>query len=540
MKQYNNLPVYVKIAKKQATRVEKIDDTDTFDAIKTGIKDISNKSITNKVRTVYKAWLNRPELQDLIITKGNKLIFEWVADKRVELEQRIRKRVQDDNLSNSSLRGGLEAIAHLLLAYDKVQFREYVRHLWSEGIVIQRAIDKKGKKSKLTEKEIDNYVCYQDLVRMREKLYKEWQMIKAVQLSGSRGGVTREMKLKANMKHLIVALNVLIPPLRKTWTQFSNKHGDKVDMELWKKKTPPPNNYVNYLWEKTPGSYTLVINYDKIEAKRTDKYQKERQEIELADEIPNVTQGRELNKILKQSFEEFPREYVIIGVRSAGSDQRPMIGSSYDKIIKSLFPQKEMNQNLLRKAYINYYHRQNLDEETLETIADRMRHTVSVARAKYLKVNIPKCAELGKAPALKPVKPREPIVVQEPEEEKDKIGGYFDPVAYSKKYRADNAEKIKKQRKEYYDKNKERVLRSKVIWHLNKNKVKKPQKCTIDRYGLVHDGEEWTSTMDDEKNCVRTRSRQRQPEPAVKEKPKKKVVVKRVSTRAKKPTRKVR
>jgi Zn-finger nucleic acid-binding protein len=208
----------------------------------------------------------------------------------------------------------------------------------------------------------------------------------------------------------------------------------------------------------------------------------------------------------------------------------PMSGNTYSKYLKDMF-NPGMHQNMIRKAYINYWHKRpeprTLDILTRKKIAVRMRHSLPVALNSYFKIGLKQCPDIGDVPDLPASKVPQRVEVQKPME---RVGGYFDPVAYSKKYRESNSDKIKKQRGEYYEKNKERVLRSKALWYLNKNKVKKPQKCTIERYGLVYDGEEWTSTMDD---CVRTRVRKK----VVAVEEKKKVVVARKSKRVKKPSK---
>ena len=45
----------------------------------------------------------------------------------------------------------------------------------------------------------------------------------------------------------------------------------------------------------------------------------------------------------------------------------------------------------------------------------------------------------------------------------------FNPVEYSKKYRETHKDEVDKARKDNYSKNKNHILATKIIWHLNQN-----------------------------------------------------------------------
>ena len=65
----------------------------------------------------------------------------------------------------------------------------------------------------------------------------------------------------------------------------------------------------------------------------------------------------------------------------------------------------------------------------------------------------------------------------------------FNPITYSKKYREVHKDTIDKTRKLNYDKNKNHILATKIIWHLNQNLSTKPQQTSINKYGLVHNAD---------------------------------------------------
>ena len=107
---------------------------------------------------------------------------------------------------------------------------------------MQQIIDKAGEDSEMTDQEKKNFVPYEDIVTVRDRLHAEW--------------LADPKNLRLHMFQLILALNTMIPPLRLNW----------VDMEVWPHRLvngvprkpavtgPPPDNVkTNYLWEITPG-----------------------------------------------------------------------------------------------------------------------------------------------------------------------------------------------------------------------------------------------------------------------------------------------
>ena len=154
-------------------------------------------------------------------------------------------------------------------------------------------------------------------------------------------------------------------------------------MIIWRNSKPPPNNATNYLWEEFPKRWTYVINYDKIENKRRAK-NLPRQTFALDVEIEGVTDGKLLNKIINQSLLHYPRKYLLMG---AFKQNTHMGAQMYSFTVSKIF-KKNVSQNLIRKAFINYFY----DKSSIsikKEIAKRMRHSVEVAEQSYRKINIP-------------------------------------------------------------------------------------------------------------------------------------------------------
>jgi hypothetical protein len=174
--------------------------------------------------------------------------------------------------------------------------------------------------------------------------------------------------------------------------------------------------------------------------------------------------------------------------------------SGHKSALKWLFSPKQPGQNILRKAYVNEWY-PKVNTKNQKAIADRMRHSVEVARRAYIKTDSSLvCAQDREDPALQPkeitlkvqkvlkedkvvvekIKPREPAKVIVKKEE------YFDPVTYGKTYRADNKASLKAKRVAKYGDEDTRfaILRNKQVFALNAGYVKGVRKSTVEKYDL--------------------------------------------------------
>jgi ribosomal protein L17 len=449
------------LRRRDPTYVQKLDDASVFDAIKTGITKYQ-KLPTEVIRKHYRALFNHARRESFCqrrIKLNSISDITWVAQCFNELKKFVQ--THPGYKKDSTRRFQYETIAWTLLSIDKYKHKEDSRWFWNEALRLQDSIDEERDENLLTPEQLENFVPYPDLLKMQQKWHKAWLL--------------EPKSKKINLYHLILALNTLIPPIRK------NYH----EMEFWRKKTPPPEDDTNYLWEKYPSRWTMVINYDKVENKRKSKGFG-RQEFEIEDEIEGVTQGKLLNDIINKSLIYYPRTYVLTGVRTTDAH---MGGTSYDTALETIF-NKHVRQNLIRKAYVNHwYGKSSLGVK--KRISFRMRHSVQVAEQSYFKINIPKSNKKhddddddDHDDDYEPPMPRPPRPpVRKPEVKKE----YFNPAAYAKAYREKHPEKIKAQRADYYQKNKDRVLRNKVLWHLNVSQTtKQPTKKSIEKYNLKY------------------------------------------------------
>ena len=278
--------------------------------------------------------------------------------------------------------------------------------------------------------------------------------------------------LENDMRSLALSLLTLVPPLRM------NYH----DMRVWREKKEPPKGAFNYIWEYTAGKWKYVIGNDKNTAKELKKAGYER-----------VTDGARLNKIITKSFEVHPREYLMTPTRKLNPNE-PMPAASYNSVLFSIFKPKKPTCNLFRKAYVNY-HYPKLSTAQQRMIATRMRHSKAIALEAYRKINIPEeCNKKSKSKKIvKDVdielegRDLPPPPVKEPVAK----ASYFNAKEHAKKYRVVNKDKIAAQRKLYYSENRDKILKDKILWHLNVSQsVDKPSKASVEKYGIKYNPEQ--------------------------------------------------
>jgi hypothetical protein len=494
--------------------VQKLDDPEKFAEIKTGLK--TSAALKPHELERLSVWYNYFKSRDELVP-ANKQQIGWVADHWQTIEKYIKDTYSSEKgYSGNTLRNHLEGLANILLAIDKNRFKEIVRPFFNLGLSIQQRIDKVSEESKLSKKDLQNFVPFEDLVKKREELATLW--------------AADPKNLKLNMFHLILAVNTMIPPLRLDFTNMSIYPSRIVDgrsVRASPTSTEPPNDTNNYLWEYSPGKWAIVINSDKIENKRL-KRGLSRQIMKLDDEIDNVTDGRKLNTIINESLTADPRNYVLIGFKNKES----MPASTYNSSLAQMFAPKKPTQNVLRKSYVNYWHSKNLSTGNLKQIADRMRHTLFVAMESYRKINLneakvpeipapvvtaprppapvviaprppapamvgPRPPALPRPPAgspptlpvVLPIQPsRElpviPIIATAPRAPVLPPKVYFSPAAYAREYRESHKAEIARKRVDRYDANKHRILRDKILNQLNRGQVKRPTQRSIETYAL--------------------------------------------------------
>ena len=454
---------------KSEGRIELIDDKYQYENLKQS--KYSAELPNAVVKKDYDSWYTYFKDNDKDVLNDNpRSDMSWINQNYEAVYQYIQDRYIDGKHGRkykpNTKRNHLQSLATVLLQLDKVKFREYIRDIYLKSFEYGEEAKETVQNQQFNEDEQMNFVQYTELVEKRNQLAELFDQIKKSQ---------RPENIKTHMQYLVLCLNTMIPPLRL----------DLLDMEIYRSKKPPPKNEINYLWIASPTDMTIVINQDKV-SHHSDK-KGERGEYHLADEIVNktyktkITNGMKLMEILNDSLSSLKRDYVLIKLQGYSTKStEPMPASTYNQsILQALFKPRKPNHNMIRKAYINHFYNlwgTNINDH--KAIANRMRHSYATASENYIKLNI----DPSMQPQIEGTVVKVPPVIMPPLKVQSKPK--FDPTEYSKKYREKHKDKIEENRKKNYKQNPDKVLARKIIWHLNNNLVKKPQKASIERYKL--------------------------------------------------------
>lgn len=355
------LSIYGIMESSKSKRVVKLDDPQIFDKIETGIKKLNllGKNEAQK----YSVWYNGLVASGK--TNKQKLNISWVGRQWKDIYKFII-----EHYNGASMRSHIESLANTLLAIDKDNFKEIVRPMFLLGISIQKVINNENDLNLGKEKDIKNFVSFKDLEKKRDQLLSAWS--------------ANPTNVALNYSYLILCLNTYIPPLRLDILNMKIIRYDKINRQ----NQEVPEDMNNYLWEYLPDTWSYVINHDKIEHTRAENGL-EKQTIKFNDDIPGVTNGALMNMILSESLEQHPRTYLLSG----SNPNKRLTLTSYDRYLHDLFPDRDLHQNLIRKAYVNHWHsyginNKNLNDRDLKKISSKMRHSLQTAKTAYRKTNL--------------------------------------------------------------------------------------------------------------------------------------------------------
>lgn len=383
------------------------------------------KSQLNHIRT----WVNKAGIED-----ANLESFDWIKDNH----KQIHEYIEDSYTNLNTKKSHINTLSQILKKLKKTKlykdYSEEATNLNKKSVEIQEAQETKPDR-------IEDFVCFDDIVKRREELKKVFE---------------KNSSEKNNLKYLMLALYTLQPPIRQEYRE----------MEIVNKKPPKDEN--NYLWDRN-GKYTVVINNDKVSKTYG------RAEFPLSEE---------LNKIIRTSLEEFPREWVLSLLRDGN---RPLGKQNFERLMREIFDPKSVGVDLIRSAYITaHYNNPKFTLKDKKELAIKMRHSASIAEQAYRKLDVD-CDGPNK-PELPPLVVSLPAPKVEVESPKTK--STFDLKSYMKEYREKNKEKYKKLAKDYYQQNKYEIGRKKVLWNVNvAGNISKPSTASINKYNLKYDRE---------------------------------------------------
>ena len=344
-------------------RIQKLDDPIKFKMIKTNLTN--KKDLPLNTQNAYGRWFRLLKSKN-IIENDNINDIGWVEDHTADIVKLVMTTptITKDNTK----RNHLENLARVLLAINKRKHKESARKLFIVGIKLSKKIKHDERDNIMKTHELKNYVSYRDIEDLRFKLFRVWE--------------EEPENTVSNIDNLILSLNTLIPPLRLNFIKTSTVGGAK----FWIESTEPPIDNFNYLWEKIPNEWWVVLNRDKNSEFEKGQKGYNRVIFEIGKKLPGMARrGELLNKIITASYKLYPRTWVLPSYRD---DNIPLSTTGYNSVLSILFSPKKPTQNIFRKAFINKFYNMKMSENKLNELATRMRHKSSIARDAYKKINI--------------------------------------------------------------------------------------------------------------------------------------------------------
>ena len=359
--------------------------------------------------------------------------YKWIAKNHKNFYEYITSHYTNKN----TLKGHISVLAGVLRELDTLpriqkQYSKVATELCLE-------LQDESKKQELLPQRKENFVFFQDIVKRREQFKQLFENDKT--------------NNKNNLSWILLSLYTYQPPIRMEYK----------DMEIV--TVLPKNKKQNYLLNKN-GKYYVVI--------RTDKVIKSHKPAQF--ELPD-----ELNKVINESLEAFPRKYILSTQRDG---DHPIGKQGFESLLRQCFSPQRVTVDILRSAYITHFYsdpRKTLKDK--DELARLMRHSSKIAEREYHKIDLSNVAHpdaLVVTSAMIP-SPTEvpPPVVQKKE--------YFNLKVWRKKYGDDHKIEINKKARDEYQAKKDEILRRHVLWNLNTQNTAVPKQASIDKYNLKYD-----------------------------------------------------
>ena len=162
-------------------------------------------------------------------------------------------------------------------------------------------------------------------------------------------------------QYILLNMLVLQPPVRTsfyiTCKFITNiKDNDKINNFVWICK-----NKVFY-----------IINNDKVLNTSIYQTNKKLSYVKIEDD--------KLCKLIIDSFEKYPRVYLL------EINDKPVTQPTYLNWLRKITDVKNINNDIMRSSYINWFYNKNITFAQKEHLAHQMRHSVLTSQKNYLKV----------------------------------------------------------------------------------------------------------------------------------------------------------
>ena len=304
----------------------------------------------------------------------------------------------------------------------------------------------------LSEEEMKKFVHFDIVLDKQKALEKQFELIRHKKTS---------LGYDLNQDLLLVSLYSLIPPLRKEvmTLKFTNIIQDKGDWIVIK-----PDEVLMDLHETKKKHHAILFN--------------------LTKDAPDLA------KILKESYELYPRDYVFTRYKKYPDVSEQASPATLSERLNAIFSYtgKRIGINVLRSSYVSHTNSEaikngkQLTVKQREKIAERMRSSRKYIDESYLKI-------FPTEPQSSQSTTREVIV-----KPIDETTPYQKQLNRNQKYYEENKEKVAQQQKKYKDSlSKIDKSRAKVLYYLNSDPDYhlKMKEATKEKYGFRIENGRW-------------------------------------------------
>lgn len=426
---------------KTKPKLKPIDITTFF---KLGYKSEGNTDRTEKNNvTHFKTWLNNFFIDQQEIDNLNWFALNQNQVLLTLLTQRNRR-----NNSLETVRKDLNLLMHFLKLAEAGD--EMINKYKVLNMSLSLIHNLKEGENKLDDKEQTNFISYEELQKLQQKLYKDWEKKYEEQLITK----NKDPKIRLlNIRALLLSYYSLFPPLRLEPMTFKIVKSEAEAKE-----------HDNAIYIKNKANIWIYLN--------TIKKMHKPIKFNINDPIIKSFSGDNVDNLINMIIESvklYPREYLFINI-----NDEPYTEKGLQKMLLDLLPNKNLGVNAIRSIYASYF-LPKINTNAAKRVAFLMRSSVSVLTGSYLKKSDDNQTLIAQP---------EPIRA-EIEEEKEKTDKLRDRRAYLKAYYEANKEKIidsiKVTDKVGYVKRFLRELNDGVItWD-------KVRKSTRDKYKLSYD-----------------------------------------------------
>ena len=255
------------------------------------------------------------------------------------------------------------------------------------------------------------------------------------------------MTYKQHMTYLLLALNVLQPPVR---TDFYVSCRFITDIKKNKK------GEFNYLFiDQENDKMYYIINDDKVSTSKYYSMRPQLSKIEIEDDF--------LKELILYSYENFYRTFLLQSNYVDDIDETIMQGT-YLAWLRKITVIPTITQDMMRSNYITNFYKTHSSYEDRQLLSEKMRHSYTTAHLHYFKKDVDT--------------DNQPITKNDLQEQNQKLQNELDMLKTRLQEQKTGIQDAKKFAKQRYD----------CIYALN-NKGVKPRKASIDKYKLVYDEE---------------------------------------------------